>query len=156
MSDEGSKTCDPFFTTIQTESARLLEQLPSEIPATAEGISLLALKNDVLLAYVHHLINLCALRIGGPTSFLEPRGPMAESVEQLVWLRLVMDKVRPMEGKLKYQIDKLVKKANDSESGALDTDPHSVIHGLRPFCCPDLPIHFLFVMFTLADRSLCV
>ncbi|KAG0151638.1 hypothetical protein CROQUDRAFT_130008 [Cronartium quercuum f. sp. fusiforme G11] len=128
MSTEQITTPQSLLKTIQAESTRLLAQIPNDVPATSDGISLLGLKNNVLLAYTHHLINICALRLSGPTSFLEREGPMADSVEQLVWLRLVMDKVRPMEGKLKYQVDKLVKKAEESEAGALNTDPNYVVN----------------------------
>ncbi|EGG03866.1 uncharacterized protein MELLADRAFT_108943 [Melampsora larici-populina 98AG31] len=128
MSNEQNNNIETLLKTIQTESNRLIEQLPTEIPSTSEGISLLSLKNDILLSYIHHLINICALRISGPTSFLEKTGPMPNSIEQLVWLRLVMDKVRPMEGKLKYQIDKLVKKVEENAAGALETDPNYVIN----------------------------
>ncbi|CAH7684268.1 hypothetical protein BY996DRAFT_4645708 [Phakopsora pachyrhizi] len=89
------------------------------------GISLLDLKNQIMIGYIQNLINLCAIRIMKSSkkqqsleldqdkSFVKTRDSI---VEQLVWYRLVMEKIKPMEARLKYQIEKLLKKAQDAKS----------------------------------------
>ena len=86
-----------------------------------DGISLLTLKNDVLLDYIHHLVLLSACKVSG-RSLTEPN-PSA-LVHNLVKLRLVLEKVRPMESRLKYQVDKLLHAADDAD--------HDVRLGRKP------------------------
>lgn len=41
-------------------------------------------------------------------------------LDQLIELRTVMEKIRPIDNKLKYQVDKLVRNAT---SGSIEADP---------------------------------
>ncbi|GAA5973357.1 hypothetical protein JCM11641_003089 [Rhodosporidiobolus odoratus] len=76
------------------------------------GISLLSLKNHLLLSYLHHLVALFTLKLSS-RSLTAPES--AEVVQQLVKLRVVLEKVSPLEQKLKYQVEKLVRKADQFE-----------------------------------------
>ncbi|GAA6064236.1 hypothetical protein JCM10212_006365 [Sporobolomyces blumeae] len=83
------------------------------------GISLLSLKNHLLLSYLHHLVALFALRLSS-TSLTSTEG--GQVVGALVKLRVVLEKVAPLEQKLKYQVEKLVRKADQAAEGADEQD----------------------------------
>ncbi|KAK0534766.1 hypothetical protein OC842_002548 [Tilletia horrida] len=80
----------------------------------AHGVPLLALKNDTLLSYLHHLVLLTAHRLRGHSLSDEPGSQL---VDNLVRLRLMLEKTRPIEGKMRYQLDKAVKAAEEAERG---------------------------------------
>lgn len=82
------------------------------------GLSFLELKNHLMLDYLSNLAYLSLLKSSGKSLADEP------VLLRLVELRTILEKLRPMEQKLKYQIDKALKVA---ESGAIK---------------PDDPIHF--------------
>merc|ERR1719150_1170341 len=82
-------------------------------PDTSKGISFLDLKNDLMIDYNLNLIYLmykksCKGKIEND-----------KAVERLCYLRTVLEKVRPIEHKLKYQIDKCV---NIAETGQISRD----------------------------------
>jgi len=87
------------------------------------GISLLSLKNHLLLSYLHHLVALFALKLSS-TSLTSTEG--TQVVGALVKLRVVLEKVAPLEQKLKYQVEKLVRKADQAAEGA---DEQDVLNG---------------------------
>jgi len=101
--------------TLTASLASTLTSLPSasesaQIAPPRNGISLLDVKNDVLLSYLHNLAFLSLLRLRSAPV----RGSPA--VDDLVRLRLLLERaVRPLEAKLKYQIDKVVVAANNAE-----------------------------------------
>ncbi|KAG0665395.1 hypothetical protein C6P46_006842 [Rhodotorula mucilaginosa] len=84
----------------------------------AAGISLLSLKNHLLLSYLQHLVALFSLKLSSKS--LVQSEPAARVVAHLVKLRVVLEKVAPLELKLKYQVEKLVRKADqfDDQGGA--------------------------------------
>lgn len=93
-------------------------------------MSLLDAKNEILLSYLHNLVFLIILQLrGAPSSKSKLRdqddanGSLCEDVvKKLVELRVYMDRgVKPMEGRLKYQVDKVVKAAEDAERIERDT-----------------------------------
>ena len=93
----------------------LIEKINSG-PDTSQGISFLDLKNDLLMDYNLNLIYLmykksCEGKIENDTA-----------VERLCHLRTVLEKIRPIEHKLKYQIDKCVSVA---ETGHIDSNDPS-------------------------------
>lgn len=90
------------------------------------GISLLSLKNQLLLSYIHHLVAIFSLKLTS-TSLTSAEG--TDVVNSLVKLRVVLEKISPLEGKLKYQIEKLVRKADQAAEGA---DEDDVANGERP------------------------
>lgn len=89
-----------------------------------DGISLLDTKSEILLSYLHNLVFLIIfqLRQASSNSQSEESEIAADSsvrdevVKKLVELRVFLDRgVRPLEGRLKYQIDKVIKAAEESE-----------------------------------------
>ena len=70
-----------------------------------EGLSILTVKVDALLAYIQNLALLCVHRLSGH-SLGEETG--SQYVKNLVKLRLRLEKMRPMEARLKYQVEKLL------------------------------------------------
>ncbi|XP_068222899.1 neuroguidin [Palaemon carinicauda] len=79
-----------------------------------QGISLLELKNQTFLSYLTNLSYVILRKLSGAK--LEGD----ESIEHLVELRAVMERLRPLEDKLKYRIDKYVKVANEGSLSAND------------------------------------
>lgn len=77
-----------------------------------DGLSLLTVKVDALLAYMHHMALLCAHRASGK-SLGDATGEAY--VRGLVSLRLMLEKMRPMETRIKYQIEKLMRAASTAE-----------------------------------------
>jgi U3 small nucleolar ribonucleoprotein protein LCP5 len=120
----------PSLLSVLTSS---LQSAVSSVPDEAailppkDGISLLDTKNELLLSYLQHLVFLILVKLrngslseksqansggedGGPDS-----GLGAEVVKKLVELRVYLEKgVRPLEGRLKYQIDKVLRAAGDA------------------------------------------
>ena len=95
----------------------------------ADGISLLDVKSELLLAYIQDLVSLIILRLRSSAetdghSTQENFDLASNVVKQLVELRVYTEKgVRPLENRLKYQIDKAVKTADDFQrSEALKRD----------------------------------
>ena len=75
--------------------------LPSS-PPTAAGNSLLELKNRLLLQYVVRLVHVVRVRVGGGGLGGEA------SVDEMNEIRVVLERIRPIEKKIKYSIDKLL------------------------------------------------
>lgn len=73
-------------------------QLPSE-----KGISFLDIKNQMLLSYLIDMTYLMLIKIQGQQICGD------EVINRLVEHRTVIEKMRPIDYKLKYQIDKLIK-----------------------------------------------
>ncbi|TGZ85701.1 hypothetical protein EX30DRAFT_393027 [Ascodesmis nigricans] len=111
------------MTSTAADLPSLLETLTSTLTATTSslpqsltfptphGLSLLDSKNELLLSYLHHLSFLILLRTRS-----ESLGSHQPAVETLIRLRALLEKgVKPLEGKLKYQIDKAVSAALAAE-----------------------------------------
>ncbi|KAL3860671.1 hypothetical protein ACJMK2_010765 [Sinanodonta woodiana] len=82
--------------------------------ATSKGISFLEVKYQLLLSYLMNLSYIMVKKTGGKSI----QGDA--SIERLVEIRTVLEKMRPIDQKLKYQIDKVMKAA----AGAPDSsDP---------------------------------
>ena len=76
-----------------------------------QGISLLSLKNHLLLSYLHALLHTFSLKLTA-TSLQAKEGQ--DLVNYLVKLRVILEKVAPLETKLNYQIQKLIVKADQT------------------------------------------
>ncbi|KAM6202552.1 neuroguidin [Rhynchocyon petersi] len=88
---------------------------------TEKGLSLLEVKDQLLLMYLMDLSHLILDKASGGSL----QGHAA--VLRLVEIRTVLEKIRPLDQKLKYQIDKLVKTAMTgslSENDPLRFKPH--------------------------------
>ena len=92
------------------------------------GISLLDTKSELLVSYLHNLVFLILFQLRKFSSSNEsgdnnddgsPDALQEQIVEKLVELRVYMERgVRPLEGRLKYQVDKVVKAAEDADRKA--------------------------------------
>ncbi|XP_024135383.1 neuroguidin [Oryzias melastigma] len=72
---------------------------------TSKGLSFLDLRYQLMLFYLQDLTHLISIKTAG--------GEIRESeaLERIVTVRTVLEKMRPLDHKLKYQIDKLVRTA---------------------------------------------
>ncbi|XP_038165968.1 neuroguidin isoform X1 [Arvicola amphibius] len=89
--------------------------------STEKGLSFLEVKDQLLLMYLMDLSHLILDKASGGSLQGHP------AVLRLVEIRTVLEKIRPLDQKLKYQIDKLVKTAvtgSLSESDPLRFKPH--------------------------------
>ncbi|KAJ5917738.1 hypothetical protein N7454_010113 [Penicillium verhagenii] len=88
-----------------------------------DGISLLDTKSEILLSYLHNLVFLIIFQLRQSSQQKSDESEKAtndalrdDAVKKLVELRVFLDRgVRPLEGRLKYQVDKVVKAAEDAE-----------------------------------------
>ncbi|TDL27629.1 hypothetical protein BD410DRAFT_713959 [Rickenella mellea] len=95
---------------------------------TKNGISLLSVKHHILLSYLQSLVLVTSHRVLGhtltdrsppPQPFSSPeRTPRGakpgDFVDNMVEGRIVLEKVKALENKMRYQIDKLVRLAEES------------------------------------------
>jgi U3 small nucleolar ribonucleoprotein protein LCP5 len=126
----------------------ILRQVNSNALDTKDGISLLSLKHHLLLSYLQSLTILTARRALGhslverspptePFSSTErgPRGANAgDLVDSMVEARVVFEKVKVLENKMRYQLEKLVKLSQSEQSSS-----STVVDGKRT-TQHDLPI----------------
>lgn len=73
--------------------------------STDQGLSFLEMKYNMLLSYLINLTYVVLLKCSGKQIENDP------CIDRLVEIRTVLEKIRPIDHKLKYQIDKLVKTA---------------------------------------------
>ena len=85
------------------------------------GIDFLDAKNQIFLEYITNIVLVILLKLDGVSIKEHP------AIERLVEVRTLMEKMRPLEQKLKYQIDKLVKiaKTEGPSHKGKGTDPLS-------------------------------
>ncbi|KAL9102536.1 MAG: hypothetical protein Q9163_002315, partial [Psora crenata] len=90
------------------------------------GVSLLDTKNELLLAYLHNLVFFIILKLRSTTPADKDASHHAlgeDVTKKLVELRVYLEKgVRPLEGKLKYQLDKLVARVHEADGMASMND----------------------------------
>jgi U3 small nucleolar ribonucleoprotein protein LCP5 len=114
-------TLESLLTTLVSSIQSATEALPTEdILPPKEGLSLLDVKNDLLLSYLQNLVFLILLKLrarsddSGSQQELNLH-PHDEVVQKLVELRVYLEKgVRPLENRLKYNIDKIIRTADDA------------------------------------------
>ncbi|KAF2853674.1 hypothetical protein T440DRAFT_465447 [Plenodomus tracheiphilus IPT5] len=111
---------ESLLATLTSSIQSATEALPTDdILPPKEGISLLDVKNELLLSYLQNLVFLILLKLrsrsasdGSKDTSLHPQD---EVVQKLVELRVYLEKgVRPLENKLKYNIDKIIRTADDA------------------------------------------
>jgi len=96
----------------------------ANIELPKDGISLLDVKNELLLSYLQNLVFLILLKLrqaknGGAYSKADDQSLDDLVVSKLVELRLYLEKgARPLEDKLRFQIDKVLRAADDAERNA--------------------------------------
>ncbi|KAL1491190.1 hypothetical protein ABEB36_011827 [Hypothenemus hampei] len=81
---------------------------------TDQGLSFLEVKYNMLLSYLINLTYVVLRKCSGEQIEDDP------CIDRLIEIRTVLEKIRPIDQKLKYQIDKLVKTA---QLGANGSDP---------------------------------
>ncbi|CRK42159.1 hypothetical protein BN1708_008681, partial [Verticillium longisporum] len=95
------------------------------IEQSDNGISLLDVKNELLLSYLQNLVFLILLKLRNAKTPAKNDDDSADNatepiVRKLVELRLFLEKgVRPLEEKLRYQIDKILRAADDAERATI-------------------------------------
>ncbi|KAI9252106.1 Sas10/Utp3/C1D family-domain-containing protein [Sporodiniella umbellata] len=83
----------------------LKEKVKDNNIQTSKGVSFLEVKYQLMLQYVLDLAYFVNMKLSGHTIEESP------VIGSLVELRVVLDKMKPVENKLKYQVDKLVRAA---------------------------------------------
>ncbi|CAD5123900.1 DgyrCDS12207 [Dimorphilus gyrociliatus] len=82
--------------------------------STAKGLSFLEMKYQTMLSYVMDITSIINKKIQGKPIRNE------QSVDRLIENRTILEKIKPIDKKLKYQIDKLIKTANSATSDPND------------------------------------
>lgn len=83
----------------------MLEKVKSGEMTTEYGLNYLEIKYHMLLNYLINITYIILRKCSGELIKNDP------SIERLIEVRTVLEKIRPIDSKLKYQIDKLVKTA---------------------------------------------
>ncbi|KAE8133702.1 Sas10/Utp3/C1D family-domain-containing protein [Aspergillus pseudotamarii] len=117
------ETITGCLTTAGSSLPKEKRDAPSEvsIEPPQDGISLLDTKSDLLLSYTHNLVFLMLFQLRGLSKDRDgeteaDQSLREETVKKLAELRVYLDRgVRPLEGRLKYQIDKVIKAAENVE-----------------------------------------
>jgi U3 small nucleolar ribonucleoprotein protein LCP5 len=112
-----------LLATLTTSIESATQALPQDnsILPPKEGISLLDVKNELLLSYLQNLVFLILLKIRARSQGdekednAETPNLQQEITKKLVELRVYLEKgVRPLENRLKYQINNIIKTADDA------------------------------------------
>ncbi|CAK6951930.1 neuroguidin [Scomber scombrus] len=83
----------------------LLKNVKDGVFKTSKGLSFLDLRYHLLLFYLQDLTHLISIKTEGG------KIKDSEALNRVVTIRTVLEKMRPLDHKLKYQIDKLVRTA---------------------------------------------
>ena len=110
--------------TLSDSLSSAIDCLPSSntLNPPPDSLSLLDLKNELLLSYLQNLTFFIIYKLRNqksePQSQLEEQIPSHNDiVKNLATLRLYLEKgVRPLEARLKYQLDKLLLAASDAST----------------------------------------
>lgn len=95
----------------------MLVRVKSGELSTDKGLSFLEMKYQMLLSYLINLTYIVLRKCSGERIESDP------SIERLIEIRTVLEKIRPIDSKIKYQIDKLVKTA--VIGGSSEDDPQT-------------------------------
>ncbi|KAL1902446.1 hypothetical protein Sste5346_001427 [Sporothrix stenoceras] len=99
----------------------------SALTPPEDGLSLLDVKNELLLSYLEHMVFLILLKLRNVSSSTDSDSDLTlensdlgqSVVKKLVELRLYLEKgVRPLEDKLRYQVEKALRAAEEVERTA--------------------------------------
>lgn len=89
---------------------------------TEYGLSFLEVKYHMLLDYLINLTYVVLRKCSGESIEGDP------SIERLIEIRTVLEKIRPIDYKLRYQIDKLVKTATTGVTNTSDPTLYKVFN----------------------------
>ncbi|KAJ2895616.1 hypothetical protein MKZ38_006291 [Zalerion maritima] len=105
-----------------TSTLEATRKLDNSVNPPEGGLSLLNNKSELLLSYIQNLVFLVLLKIRNAKSQKKSKKDgisISAVVEKLVELRLYLEKgVRPLEEKLRFQIEKALRAAEDAERSA--------------------------------------
>ncbi|KAI8629338.1 U3 small nucleolar ribonucleoprotein lcp5-like protein [Xylariaceae sp. FL1651] len=109
--------------TLTNSLTSALEATPklAGIDETENGVSLLDVKNELLLSYLQNLVFLILIKIrNAKNDTLDSAEDSTDTphavVKKLVELRLYLEKgVRPLEERLRFQLDKIIRAADDAD-----------------------------------------
>ncbi|XP_066460087.1 neuroguidin isoform X1 [Eleutherodactylus coqui] len=107
-------TIQEQVTAVTEHIQNLTEKVRNGVYPTEKGLSFLEVKDQLLLLYMQDLVHIIMEKAAG-RSLKENLGVM-----RLVEIRTVLEKMRPIEQKLKYQIDKLIRAAVTGSLAAND------------------------------------
>lgn len=113
-----------LLTTLKTSLDASNQAVPeqSSLNPPLEELTLLTTKNELFLSYIHNLVFLILVKLRH-TSLNGTETPEKAEVEQinqkatekLAELRLYIEKgIKPLEGRLKYQVDKVIRAAEEA------------------------------------------
>lgn len=107
---------------LEPEFCKVFDEYISTDAAT-HGNSLLDLKLHLLMQYLSNITTVGMMKVCPPYSLQ----PSQELILNSAKIRTALEKIRPMEQKLKYQLDKLMRMSNDAAAGGTgkDVDPLS-------------------------------
>lgn len=97
----------------------LLQKVNNGEYDTSNGLGFLEAKHHLLLEYIINITYTMLLKVNGKP--LEG----APAIDRLVEIRTVLEKMRPIDKKLKYQVDKLIKISSDQGKGLNENNPLS-------------------------------
>ncbi|KAG0336298.1 hypothetical protein BG004_008116 [Podila humilis] len=93
---------------IEAKLKPTIAKIQSKDIDTSKGLSFLEVKYHILLEYITNLSFIMYRKLSGQ-SIQQP--PSTEIIHNLIQDRVILEKMKPVEQKLKYQIDKLVRAA---------------------------------------------
>ncbi|KAK2599966.1 hypothetical protein QQS21_005268 [Conoideocrella luteorostrata] len=110
----------PALLSSLTQSLQLTQEAAPKIASIEnpkDGISLLDVKNELLLSYLQNLVFLILLKLRNAKSDSTESQELDDSVRtKLVELRLYLEKgARPLEEKLKFSIERFLRAAQDAQ-----------------------------------------
>ncbi|KAH8900113.1 hypothetical protein GQ53DRAFT_741085 [Thozetella sp. PMI_491] len=118
-------TLPALLDSLSSSLTSALEATPklSGVGPSKDGLSLLDVKNELILSYLQNLVFLILVKLRNArngTTNEEEGGSLDDLVvKKLVELRVYLEKgVRPIEDKLRYQIEKVLRAADDAERDA--------------------------------------
>ncbi|MCJ1364395.1 hypothetical protein MMC16_003505 [Acarospora aff. strigata] len=131
-----------LLSTLTGSLGSAVQSLPDNatIVAPDNGISLFDIKNEILLSYLQNLVFLVIIKLrhgihGNPSIEISDGSTSSsigeEVVRKLVELRIYLEKgVRPLETRLKYQVDKVLRAADDAARNST-RDPNGTSKGQK-------------------------
>ncbi|KAI0444100.1 U3 small nucleolar ribonucleoprotein lcp5-like protein [Xylaria telfairii] len=111
-------TLPALLDTLTNSLASASEATPklAGIDSTENGVSLLDVKNELLLSYLQNLVFLILIKIRNAKAGEDSTETSDAVVKKLVELRLYLDKgVRPLEERLRFQLDKIIRAVDDAD-----------------------------------------
>ena len=132
-----AKSLSDLLESLTSSVAAAAQVVPEDIDTPTEnGISLFDVKNELLLSYLQNLVFIIILKLrslatnqseGSANDDLSVLND--EAVKKLVELRLYLEKgVKPLEARLKYQIDKVIRASDDAVRATKPKPPGSHMH----------------------------